>query len=221
MSLVSELEKKFRTYANSDIARQQSDYMRGQFSFFGIKAPVRQNLQKPFMTRDTLPPKSEMEGIIREAWKREEREFQLFGLEFAVKYVRQYEKKDIELFEYMITHKSWWDTVDLTASKVVGGYMKKFPEQRIPYTDKWLASDNIWLRRVAILFQLKYKQETDTKLLEKAINSNLGSDEFFINKAIGWALREYGKTNPEWVLKFVERTALDPLSHSEALKRLR
>lgn len=220
MSLVDAIEKKFRSHANKEIAAQQTEYMRFMFPYFGIKAPVRQSLQKPFFAKDKLPPKAEMASIVKTAWKKPEREFQYFALEFALKYVRQFEKKDIALFEYMITTKSWWDTVDMTASKAVGGYMAKFPEERVPYVNKWLNSDNMWLKRTAILFQLKYKQQTDTALLEKAIRSNLGSSEFFINKAIGWALREYGKTNPDWVLAFVKKTTLDPLSHSEALKRL-
>ncbi len=220
MSLIAQLEKKFAAHANTEIASQQSDYMRGRFSYFGIKAPVRQQLQKPFLTKDALPPKTEMPGIIKEAWKRPQREFQYFGLEFAIKYVRYYEKKDIALFEYMIIGKSWWDTVDMIASKVVGGYLKKFPEERTKCIDRWLASDSLWLRRTAILFQLKYKQQTDTQLLAQIIHANLGSEEFFINKAIGWALREYSKTNPQWVLDFVNKTKLDPLSHSEALKRI-
>lgn len=120
----------------------------------------------------------------------------------------------------MITHKSWWDTIDFIASNLVGAYFKHFPEVKVNTIKKWLASENIWKQRTALLFQLKYKDQLDTSLLKYIIISLLGSDEFFINKAIGWILREYSKTNPEWVLSFTAENKLDKLSQREALKWL-
>ena len=136
------------------------------------------------------------------------------------KYVKQLEKEDIVLFEYIVTHKSWWDTVDFIAVKLMGAYFKKFPEQRTVYVKKWLASGNIWLQRSALLFQLKYKQDIDTQILRSTINYLLGSKEVFIIKAIGWILREYSRTKSSWVVGLVERTALNPLSKKEALRLL-
>lgn len=118
----------------------------------------------------------------------------------------------------MVTHKSWWDTVDFIAAKLMGEYFTKFPEQRAIYVKKWIDSNNIWLQRCALLFQLKYKENLDTALLGAVINSLLGSKEFFINKAIGWILREYSKTNPNWVMEFANKTALGNLSKKEALR---
>lgn len=120
----------------------------------------------------------------------------------------------------MVTHKSWWDTVDYISIKLMGAYFKKFPEQRELYVKKWLASENIWLQRSALLFQLKYKENLDTTILSNAINYLVGSKEFFINKAIGWVLREYSRTNPKWVVDFVEKTNLNSLSRREALSLL-
>ncbi len=96
----------------------------------------------------------------------------------------------------MITNKSWWDSIDFIAINLVGEYFKIYPCQIATYVDKWLKSGNIWLQYSAILFQLKYKQNLDTEMLSYVINNLLGSKEFFINKAIGWILREYGKSNP-------------------------
>ena len=102
----------------------------------------------------------------------------------------------------------------------MGGYCKKFPADKSHYVNKWLKSKNMWLQRCALLFQLKYKKDIDTTLLSLGINSLLGSKEFFINKAIGWVLREYSRTNPQWVISFVEDTELAPLSSREALRLL-
>jgi len=103
---------------------------------------------------------------------------------------------------------------------LVGAYFKHFSDEKQTVIDKWLASENIWLQRTALLFQLKYKDQVDTSLLKYVITRLLGSNEFFINKAIGWILREYSKTNPTWVAAFVAETDLHPLSKREALKWL-
>ena len=137
---------------------------------------------------------------------------------FVFKYVKQFEKVDMPLFEYMITTKSWWDTVDFIAYKICGAYFKKFPEDIPKYVDKWLDSGNMWLQRTAILFQLKYKEELDTEVLHYCISRLTGSKEFFINKAIGWILREYSRTNPVWVKNYVATHELAPLSAREAIR---
>ncbi|MFT6151359.1 MAG: 3-methyladenine DNA glycosylase AlkD [Flavobacteriales bacterium] len=118
----------------------------------------------------------------------------------------------------MITNKSWWDTVDLITTNLVGNYFKLFPEQIIPITKIWMESDNIWLQRTCLIFQLKYKEEIDTDLLTDYILQLKDTKEFFINKAIGWILREYTRTNPEWVIDFVNKHELSNLSKREALK---
>lgn len=212
------LEKEFEQNANANVAAGQKAYMKDLFEFYGIKAPVRQEIQKPFFDKKILPPKSELEIIIKTLWSKPQREFQYFSQEMVQQYSKQFEKKDIRLFEFMITHKSWWDTVDFIASKLVGEYFKIYPKQRDQNVEKWLASGNIWLQRTAILFQLNYKESVDTKLLSSVIIALLGSREFFINKAIGWMLRQYSKTNPGWVIDFCNRTKLDKLSRKEAMR---
>lgn len=215
---IKALKSEFEAHADSDIAKQQKAYLRDQFLFYGIKTPVRRNMQKPFLAKQYLPPKENLENLVKILWTKPHREYHYFAQELVQKYTKNFDRKDISLLEYMITHNSWWDTVDLIATKLVKAYFKKFPGQRDQYIEKWLSSENIWLQRTCLIFQLLEKGETDLKLLEKVINSLLGSKEFFINKAIGWILRDYSRTDADWVIDFVERTALEPLSKREALK---
>ncbi len=215
------LRQEFQSSANTSIASQQKAYMQDQFEFFGLKTPVRRELQKSFLVKDYLPNKNELVQLVKTLWKQPERDFQLFGQELVFKYVHQFEKKDIHLLEFMISNKSWWDTVDFIANKLVGAYFKKFPEEIESKISKWIASENIWLHRTALLFQLKYKEDLDTDLLSRIINSLEGSNEFFVNKAIGWVLREYSRINPKWVVDFVSKTNLDTLSRREALRLLK
>jgi len=216
---IAELKKVFEENANPQNAEGQKAYMKNHFDFLGLSSPVRRELQKPFMVQKYLPDKEEMKQIVQQLWQEPYREYQYFAQELAQKYIKQPDIGDIDLYEYMIKHKSWWDTVDFIAAKLVGPYFKAFPERRKEIIESWLKSNNIWLQRSALLFQLKYKEKTDTDFLSYIIQTLLGSDEFFINKAIGWILREYAKTNPEWVRKFVAETPeLDKLSKKEALR---
>ena len=212
------LENTFRDHADTEIASAQKAYMKNLFEFYGIKTPVRREIQKPFLDKTLLPPKEKLETFTKTLWGKPHREFQYLAQELVQRYVRLFEKEDISLFEFMITHKSWWDTVDFIASKLVGEYFKIHPEQRNLHIEKWIASGNLWLQRTAILFQLGYKSNVDTELLANIINALLGSQEFFINKAVGWMLRQYSKTDPEWVMDFCNRTPLDKLSRREALR---
>lgn len=218
---IETLELEFAKNAHAAIAKGQRVYMKNHFEFYGIKSPLRRQIQRPFLQRDYLPSKEDLEKIVQILWKKPQREYQYFAQELTAKYTKQLDKKDIELFEYMIRHKSWWDTIDFIAPKLVGTYFMQYPEQRNHIIEKWLASGNIWLQRSAILFQLNYKNELDTDFLTHIIHSLLGSDVFFINKAIGWILRQYSRTNPQWVIDFANRTPLHKLSYKEALRLIK
>lgn len=218
---INTLKIEFASNANPEVAAQQKAYMRNQFEFYGLKSAERRTIQKPFLVKEFLPPKANLDVLVKKIWNEPEREFHHFAQELTFKYIKQLEKKDIQLFEFMILNQSWWDTVDYIANKLVGAYMKKFPEERDKCVARWLASGNIWLQRTALIFQLKYKEDLDSDLMASTINALLGSKEFFINKAIGWILREYSRTNPEWVQDFVIKTPLlHGLSRREALRLL-
>jgi len=213
------LEIEFKKNANPEIAIGQKAYMKNNFDFYGIKTPDRRKIQKPFLVKKYLPPKKDLEKIVKTLWKKPEREYQYFSQELTEKYSKQFDKIDIKLFEFMIINKSWWDTIDFIAPKLVGEYFKLYPEQRNNHIEKWIVSDNIWLQRTAILFQLNYKSDLDKDFLAYIIHSILESKEFFINKkAIGWILRQYSSTNPAWVIDFANKTDLNALSKKEALR---
>lgn len=178
-------------------------------------------LLKEFIKEHGFPPIEQLDLIVRELWSLPQREYQYVGMKLIDRCGKKLEPDFIETLEYVITTKSWWDTVDALASHPVGMMFKKYPKVKEKYLKKWRRSENIWLRRTGILFQLGYKEETDFDLLSDIIQENLGSDVFFINKAIGWALRQYAHTNPTMVKKFVKATReLHPLSRREALKNI-
>jgi 3-methyladenine DNA glycosylase AlkD len=215
------LKKIFSENAKAQLSERMSAYLRNQFKMYGIPTPFRRRLQKEFWHRNGYPERDQVNAIAEKAWKYPEREFQHFAIELLIKYKKDYRKEDIGLFEKLITEKSWWDTVDGIAGWILGDYFKLYPENINPVTRKWMDSGNMWLQRSALLFQLKYKRDTDFNLLTKYILELRHSKEFFIQKAIGWVLREYSKTCPEKVLVFVKSNQLAPLSEREALKVLR
>jgi len=220
-SYLVELETAFQKHSNSIKASQMKKYMKNQFEFFGISSPLRREIVRNFLLKENLPPVSSIQEITTELWKKPEREFQYFAVELLTKYLKYIEPSFIYHFEFLITTKSWWDTVDSIAPNLVGKHFKNHPELIIPITNNWAKSDNMWLQRASIIFQLKYKTMTDLHLLFEYITLLSDSKEFFIRKAIGWALREYSKTDPESVVKFVNSNKLSGLSTREALKRIK
>ncbi|MBR9999918.1 MAG: DNA alkylation repair protein [Cyclobacteriaceae bacterium] len=210
----------FRSAANPEKAGPMKAYMKNRFGFLGINSPARKELIRPFLMKNALPSTEELRPIIQELWEMPEREYQYVAMELFSRYNRVAEESWIDLYHHMITEKSWWDTVDFIAATLVGNYFRKFPESINLVTDRWIRSENIWLQRSCLLFQLKYKRQTDTALLSSFIMPLAHRKDFFIAKAIGWALREYSKTDPGWVLDFVNGQSLQPLSRKEALKRI-
>ena len=220
-SYVRKLKSFFEPHADPLKAAPMKKYMREQFEYLGIKSPQMAALQKEFIAAHGLPPLEELDAIVRDLWSLPQREFQYLALSLIGKFEKKVDEDFITTLEYLITHKSWWDTVDTIAGHPVGTMFKRFPNVKKTYLKKWRKSENFWLRRTTLLFQLGYKEETDFELLCDLVRENLGSDEFFINKAIGWALRQYAHTKPEPVRKFVNATKeLHPLSRREALKNI-
>lgn len=215
------LKKHVEKHANPANAAPMKKYMRDQFEYLGIKTPLLVALRKDFIEENEPPPLKDLDRIARDLWSLPQREFQYLAVGLIGKMEKQLTEDFITTLEYLITHKSWWDTVDSLAGNSVGVMFKRYPKAKRKYLKTWRISDNLWLRRTTLLFQLGYKEETDFGLLCGLIEENLGSDEFFINKAIGWALRQYAWTNPGVVRKYVKATkGLSPLSRREALKNL-
>lgn len=214
------LKELFEKNANPSQAAPMKKYMRDQFEYLGIKTPQSAAMQKAFYAEHGLPDINELDAILRDLWSLHQREFQYLGLGLLAKLEKKLPANFIKTIEYLIVTKPWWDTVDAIASHTVGTHFHRFPEVQEKFLPKWRASKNIWLRRTAILFQLNYKKETDFELLADIIRENLDSREFFINKAIGWALRQYARVDPNAVKKFVESTSLHSLSRREAMKHI-
>ncbi|MDN7243584.1 DNA alkylation repair protein [Planococcus sp. N028] len=210
--------EKFEAHKNAELAEQMAAYLKNQFPFLGIQSPLRKQLLKEQFTEYSLP---KPEALFEEAWKLynlSEREYQYAAIALLEKMKKVLTFDDLSTLQEMIETKSWWDSVDSIAPTLVGFLVKSDRPRGQQTMLEWSRSGNMWTNRSAILHQLKFKQETDTDLLGKIITDHSSSKEFFIQKAIGWALREYAKTNPEFVHMFVASTELKPLSKREALK---
>lgn len=214
------LRKSLELLANSEIALQQKKYMRDKFDFLGVKSPERKLVLKAFLKQVSMP-KNIWEQI-QDLWQQDEREFQYCAVEILLQYAnKKMDEKDIVELEKLILDKSWWDSVD-ALSAVVGKYFLQYPEKKQSVTEKWLDSNQIWLIRMAIIFQLAYKHKTDKDLLFDNILKAASHKDFFVRKAIGWALRQYARVEAQEVIDFVEnnRPILSSLSIKEALKHL-
>ncbi len=214
------IQSHFSKYADPVNAEPMKRYMRNQFEYIGIKSPQMKDLLREFHSRDPLPAVADLDVIVRDLWSLPQREYQYIAIGLFRKLEKELPPEIIETMEYMLVHKSWWDTVDSISGDLLGSHFKRYPKVKKQTLAKWRKSENFWPRRACILFQLGYKQETDFNLLCEIIRENLGSQEFFINKAIGWALRQYTRVDPQGVRKFVAETPLHPLSAREALKWL-
>jgi 3-methyladenine DNA glycosylase AlkD len=218
---IKDLTNLYSKHANAENATHMKNYMRGQFEFYGIKTKERRTLLKQAIASNEEEVVTNVRELTFQLYKLPQREFHLTANEIFDKQLRKkYLKDDIVLIERLITENSWWDTVDFIAKWVLGNYLTIYPDMVETTITRFSNVDNIWLNRSTIIFQLGYKHNTNEELLFKQCMSYKESNEFFIQKAIGWALREYGKTSPQSVLNFVNSTSLKPLSHREAIRNI-
>lgn len=205
--------------ANPDRQEQMMNYMRNQFKFLGIQALERQNICRPYFASAKKSGKIDWDFVYL-CWENDYREMQYIAIDYLKSMKKFLKKDDIERLEELIINKSWWDTVD-NFNKIIGYLVDKYEDLKELVLD-WSLCENIWLRRMSIIYQLTLKEDTDLSILTKVIDNNLYSDEFFINKAIGWSLRQYSKIDPEWVKEFIEerKNKLDRLSIKEGSKYL-
>ena len=208
--------KIFRDARNPDKAAPMSEYMRGLFPFLGIQKPERTKLSREFLKAKCREPLDWQ--FVFKCWDQPEREFQYLAIDYLGKMKPSLTAAHIPNIRTLVVTKPWWDTVD-GLDMIVGDIAHRIPEVNEIMLE-WSLDEDIWLRRIAIDHQLTRKEKTDEALLEKIIVNNLGQTEFFINKAIGWSLRDYSKTNPDWVRDFLERygSRMAALSVREARK---
>jgi len=209
-----------RAAANPKVAQQQENYLLSKFVCLGLKTGPRRAILKEYIAEYGHPEHHEWNAVIDTLWQHPEREFHHFGMDLLIAKAKHATPEDLPLFEKMVLMHSWWDTVDMIAYKLIGPLLQRHSTLISPTIAKWMKSDELWLWRTCLLFQLRYKEKTDTSLFANTILQLANEQDFFIRKGIGWALREYSKTNPEWVKGFVANhlDKLSPLSKKEALR---
>ena len=215
----NKLYEEMIQHKNEEQARQMSKYMLNKFEYIGIKTLERRKIFKNFFKEYKNEEKIDWE-FVNKCWENKYREFQYVGADYLKNMKDKLTIDDIPKFKQLILEKSWWDTIDNLDMTIGALALKDSNVNKILM--EWSLDENIWLRRIAIDHQLLRKEKTDIELLEKILKNNLEQTEFFINKAIGWALRDYSKTNPEWVKTFIEknRENMAKLSIKEASKYL-
>ncbi|ONH61433.1 DNA alkylation repair protein [Frankia sp. CcI49] len=200
-------------------------YMKSEMLFRGVPKPVRERALRPVLAERTLPSQSSWRATVRALWREAEyREERYAAIDLTGhRAYRGYQRADtLDLYEEMITTGAWWDYVDEIASRRVGPLLAADPTAIRPVMLRWSRDGDLWRRRTSIICQLSFKAATDLDLLYACIDANLDDRDFFIRKAIGWALRQYAWTNPAEVRRFVTARgdSLSPLSRREALKNI-
>jgi len=218
MSFVGVLKEAFFALENQENAKWMRWYMRDQYPFIGIKKPERSIVFKSIYKQ--YGRSEDWFEVCTELFALPEREFQYAAMEYLLKAKKSWDHRIPELVDRWVDAKTWWDVVDVLGPKVLGQYFSQFPDQRDRWVATWMKSPIFWHQRLCILFQLDYKSKTDLVLLSQVILALNTSKEFFIQKAIGWTLRQYARTDADWVREFVESNALMPLSKREALKHI-
>ena len=221
MSFIKALATAFQENSSRELAIPMENYMKNHFTFYGIKTDQRRSIFKAIWEEHHEEVKQNCREIALQLFTFKEREMHYCGIEILIKNLKKnYQRDDIQLIEKILTTNSWWDSVDTAAKYLLGEYLIAFPNETKKVIDRFSNSENMWLNRSAILFQLSYKQKTNADFLFQECVKHAHSKEFFIQKAIGWALREYGRFYPNEVKEFVHQTTLKPLSKKEALKNI-
>ena len=216
---LNKLTLLLQSRANRDNAVHMSAYMKNRFSFFGIKTPERRKLTREWWTKFPIASESELLNLANELWNLEQREFHYVGSDTLKKYKSMLTPSALNTLKRLIIDNSWWDTVDTLAAHPIGQIIFNYPESG-QIMDIWIEEDNMWVRRAAILHQLQFKIKINENRLFYYCEKCMDEKEFFVRKAIGWALRQYSYTNMKSVLDFVHthEDRLSPLSKREAMK---
>ena len=172
MEYIKNIQNLFTENKDEENAFEMEKYLRNQFLFFGIRTPLRRKLTKQFFKESGILKEDFNPEFVRSLWNLEQREYHYVAVDYIISLLDKLTSEDILLMEELITTKSWWDTVDMLAQKPVGTIARKYPEVISTNVEKWVTSKNMWLQRSAILFQLKYKRDTDEYLLYRYIQTH-------------------------------------------------
>ncbi|MCB0286973.1 MAG: DNA alkylation repair protein [Calditrichaeota bacterium] len=217
--LIKHLRSEMMARRDMVRAEPMAAYMKNIQPFLGIASPVREDIIKSARKVYAIESRDIYRDIIFELWNGEFREEKYMALEVAQRYKSYLNADSFDIYEKLVYDADWWDTLDWLAGKIVGPIVQKhreFEENLI----QWRIAENLWTRRAALLTHLKHKKHTNIKLLSETIELLAPETDFFIRKAIGWVLREYSKTDSQWVINFVKshEKTLSNLSKREALK---
>ena len=219
---VEKLRYLFQSNSQPENAIRMVQYMKGHFSFLGIKSTLRRKLQREWWQGQNIQSESELQSLLSVLWSQDKREFQYVGLDLGKRYKNYFTPNSIPFIQKLIETKSWWDTVDAIASHFSGNVVFNNPESG-KVMDEWIDHGNMWIRRTALLHQLNFKNNTDSDRLFYFCEKRMHEKDFFIRKAIGWALRQYSYINAKKVIHFIRdnESSLSTLSKTEALKALK
>ena len=217
--LLEQIKEAFIAQYNVENASAMQAYMKDKFEYIGIKSPERNEIQSEFYEKIKFLTDKKKIHLCEQLWELSPREFQYFAIDILKKYFKKPAADLLETIHYFITTKSWWDTVDSIASNTLGSLIQH-NSSLITEMDKWIEDDDFWVRRSALIFQLKYKDTIDEQRLFSYCEKCMHEKEFFIRKAIGWALRQHSRTNSKGVIAFVKKNeqSLSNLSKKEALR---
>ena len=219
---LNQLSELFQISRNEENAIQMSKYMKGNFPFFGIKSPLRKKIMQEWWDGKSIRNEDELQFLILSLWKLDEREYQYAAVDIGKRFNKLFTPKSIPFIKRCVTIKSWWDTVDAIAIHFCGTIIYQYPILA-KEIDKWIDDENMWIRRTAILHQLNFKEKTNKERLFRYCKKRMHESEFFIQKAIGWGLRQYSYVDGDSVLQFVKtnNNKLSTLSKKEALKAIK
>jgi 3-methyladenine DNA glycosylase AlkD len=219
--LVEALLEGFISVAHPDKAAGMAAYMKHHFVFIGVPKPERAIIQKSWLPLVKSYSSDDLHHLAQLLWERPEREMHYAAMDFLKAAKKQWNAASIQVFEQINGTHSWWDSVDLIASGLIGPWFLQTQTDPRPYAERWRDSNQLWFQRVSIIFQLTYRDKTDWQLMQDMIVPLIPHPDFFIRKAIGWALRQYARTAPQRVIDFVnQHPQLSNLSKKEALKHL-
>ena len=196
-------------------------YMKNQFVFLGLHSADLRRVTKPFLQEAAEGDGDDVIAFVHQCWAQPEREFRYVGANLTRKHVAKLGPSHLPDVEHFIVTDSWWDTVDSLAAWTVGPMVAAHPDL-VAVMDQWIDDDNLWLNRTAIIHQLSYKERTDAERLFRYCRQRADHRDFFVRKAIGWALRQYARVDGDAVRRFVadNEAVLSGLSKREALKHL-
>lgn len=221
VTLLKRLDQGIGEASDPERAVAMRAYMRDQFPYAGIPAPTLRTVERIAFASLPPPGEDDLRAVALACWARPEREFHYAACDYLRRHVRVAGPGFVPTLRELITTKSWWDTIDPLATRFTGDLVRAHPSL-LAVMDAWVADDDKWLVRTAILHQLHYGSATDTdRLFAYCLLQGLHPD-FFVRKAVGWALRHFARTDPEAVREFLagNRKQLSPLSVREAGKHL-